>query len=137
MSTKEDNVFVATFKDLPFHPVTILPVKMIELPQQHANTVHWLQALPLPIVAKSLNMAKFLDSSLKTLPCTKIRPALCENQSFFSLFQNVATFMKSHCVCLCYFLQYDEVFLISLLDSWANILFLWFQSMVVQSQNYL
>ena len=26
-----------------FHPILILPVKMVELPQQHANTtVHWL-----------------------------------------------------------------------------------------------
>ena len=60
-------------KDGQFHPILILPVKMIELLQQHANTVHWLQALPLPIVATGsiLNMAKFLDPPLKTLPCTK------------------------------------------------------------------
>ena len=25
-----------------FHPILILPVKMIELRQQHTNTVHWL-----------------------------------------------------------------------------------------------
>ena len=26
-----------------FHPILILPVKIVELPQQHANTtVHWL-----------------------------------------------------------------------------------------------
>ena len=36
-----------------FHPILILLVKMVELPQQHAiTTVHWLEALPLPIVAK-------------------------------------------------------------------------------------
>ena len=60
-------------KDGQFHPILILPVKMIELLQQHANTVHWLQALPLPIVATGsiLNMKKFLDPPLKTLPCTK------------------------------------------------------------------
>ena len=30
-------------KDEHFHPILILPVNMVELPQQHANTtVHWL-----------------------------------------------------------------------------------------------
>ena len=82
---------------------------MVELPQQHANaTVYWLQTLPLPVVAKSsiLNVAEFLDPSLKTLPCTEPSLASCENQ-YFLLFRNVPTFI---------FLQYDEVFLISLLD---------------------
>ena len=41
---------------------------------------------------------------------------LCENQYFFLYFENVATFIKSYCVFLCYFLQYDEVFLVSLLN---------------------
>ena len=96
-----------------FHPILFLPVNMVELPQQHANTtVYWLQTLPLPIVAKSsiLNVAEFLDPSLKTLPCTKTSPVSCENQSFF-LSRNVANYIESHCVFLCYFLQYDEVFL--------------------------
>ena len=35
---------------------------------------------------------------------------------FFLLFQNVPTFIESHFVSLCYFLPYDEVYLISLLD---------------------
>ena len=40
-----------------FHPVLILPVKIVELPWQHASTtVHWLQTLPLPIVAKSSHL---------------------------------------------------------------------------------
>ena len=97
----------------------ILPENMVEVPQQHPNvTVHWLQALPLSIVAKSsiLNVAEFIDPFLKTLPCTKTSLVSCKNQSFFLLFWNVATFIKSHCVFLCYFLQYDEVILISLLD---------------------
>ena len=62
---------------------------------------------------------------------------LCENQSFFLLFRNVATFIESHCVFLCYFLQYDQVFLISFLDVCYHYLVLWIQSMLVQSQNYL
>ena len=101
-----------------FHPILILPLKMVELPQQHANTVHSLQALLLPIVAKSsiLNIAEFLDSSLRTLLCTKTSPVLCEFQSFLLLFRNAANFIESHQVFLCYFLQHDEVFLISLLD---------------------
>ena len=63
-----------------------------------------------------LNVAEFLDPSLKTLPCTKTSPVLCEKKSFF-LFRNVANFIESHCVFLSYFLQYDEVFFIDFLDS--------------------
>ena len=73
--------------------------------------------LPLPIVAKSsiLNVAEFLDPPMKTSPCKKTSPVSCKNQSFFLLFQNVATFIESHCF-LFYFLQYDELILSSLLD---------------------
>ena len=102
-----------------FHPILILPVKMVELPQQHANTTaHWLWALPLLTVAKSsiLNVVEFLDQSFKRSPCTKTSLILCENQSFFWSFQNVANLIEYHFVYLCYFFQYDEVFLISLLD---------------------
>ena len=82
--------------------------------------------LPLPIAKSSiLNVAEVLDSSLKTSPCTKTTPVSCENQSFFLLFRNVVTFIKSHFVFLCYFLQYDEVFLSSLLDGcYHNIVFM-------------
>ena len=78
---------------------------MVELPQQHANTtVYWLQTLPLPVVAKSsiLNVAEFLDPSLKTLPCTEPSPASCENQ-YFLLFRNVPTFIESHCIFLTFY----------------------------------
>ena len=54
-----------------------------------------------------LYVAEFLDPSLKTSPYKKTCPVSCENQSFFLLFQNVATFIESHYVFLCYFLQYD------------------------------
>ena len=75
--------------------------------------------LPLSIVAKNsiLNVAEFLDPSLKSSPCTKTSPMSCENQHFFLLFRNLAAFIESHCVFLCYFLQYDEELLSSLLDS--------------------
>ena len=49
-----------------FRSILILPVKMVELLQQHANTtVHWLQAPPLTIAAKSsiFNVGEFLDLS--------------------------------------------------------------------------
>ena len=101
-----------------FHLILILSVKMVELPQQPANTtVHWLQTLPLPIVTKSsiLHVAEFVHPSLKKSPCMKSSPVSCETQSFFLLFRNIATFIESHCLLSCYFLQYDEVFLISLL----------------------
>ena len=55
--------------------------------------------------------------------------------SCFSLFRNVPTFIKSQ--YLCYFLQYDEVFLISFLDCCYHYLVVMDQSMVVQSQNNL
>ena len=93
-----------------FHQILILLVKMVELLQQHTNTsVNWSQILSLPILAKSsiLNVAEFLGPSLQTLPCTKTSSVLCGNQSFFLLFWNVASVT---------FLQYDEVFLINLLD---------------------
>ena len=80
-----------------FRLILILPVKMVELSQQHAYTIaHWLWALPLPIAAKStiLNLTEFLDLSLKTSPCTKTSPVWCKNQSFFLFFQNVATLSK-------------------------------------------
>ena len=94
--------------------------------------------MPLPIVAKSsiLNVSEFLYPSLKTLSCTKTSPVLCENHTFFLLFRNVTTFIESHCVYLCYFLQYDELFLISFSDQTVatTILFFWILSVVVQSQ---
>ena len=68
-----------------FHPILILPVKIVELPQQHANTtVYWLKTLPLPVAAKSsiLNVAEFLDPSLKTSPYTRTNPVSCENKHF-------------------------------------------------------
>ena len=67
-------------------------------------------------VAKSsiLNEAEFLDPSLKTLPCTKTSRVLCENHSFFLLFWNVATFIKSHCVflllCMVWWSIFDQLF---------------------------
>ena len=50
----------AAFKARLFSSDFSLPVKMVELPQQHVNTtVPWLQTLPLPILANSsiLNVA--------------------------------------------------------------------------------
>ena len=41
-----------------------------------------------------LNVAEFLDASLKTSPCTKTSPVWCKNQSLFLLFQNVAPLSK-------------------------------------------
>ena len=120
MSTKQESRSDAAFRHGHFYPILILPVKMVELSQQHANTtVHWFQALPLPIVAKSsiLNVTEFLDPSLKTSPCTKTSSVSYVNQYFLSLFRNFANFIESQFVFLCYFSQYYEVFFISLLDS--------------------
>ena len=48
-------------------------------------------------------------------PYTKTCPVSCENQSFFLLFQNVATFIVSHCVFPLPFTVWWSIF-ISLLD---------------------
>ena len=93
-------------------------VKMVELLQPDANTtVHWLQTLPLPIVAKSsiLNVAEFLDPSLKTSPCTKTSPA-CVKTSLFSYCFEMLLPLSKVLVFFCYFLQYDESVFDSLLD---------------------
>ena len=121
-----------------FNPILILPVKMVKLPQQRANTtVHWLWTLPLPIVAKSSILNVLLDLSLKMLPCMKTSAVSCENQSFSHYFKMLPPFSKVIVVFFCYFLQYAEVFFISLLDGCYHYLISWIQSMVVQSQNYL
>ena len=70
-----------------FHLILIFLVKMVELLQQHANTVHWLMALPSPIVAKSpiLDIAEFLDLPLKTSRCMETSLVSCENQSLWKV----------------------------------------------------
>ena len=89
VSTKLENKSDATFKAWSFYLILILYAKMVKLLQQYANTTaNCLQALPLPIAAKSciLNEAVFLDLSLKTSPCTKTGPVSCENQFLSLLF---------------------------------------------------
>ena len=44
-----------------------------------------------------LNMAKFLDPSLKTSPCTKTSPVSCKNQSFFIILKYCHLNRKSLC----------------------------------------
>ena len=50
-----------------------------------------------------VNVAEFLDLSLKTSPHTETNLVSRENQYFFLLFQNVVTVIKSHFVFLNYF----------------------------------
>ena len=59
--------------------------------------------------------------------------------SFFLFISKCGTFIKSHRVFLCYFLEYHEVLLSNFLDGCClscSLLFLWIQSMVIKSQNY-
>ena len=62
-----------------------------------------------PIITNSwkklhlLNVAEFLGPSLQTSPSMKTSSVSCGNQSFFFLFRNVATFIESCFVFLCYF----------------------------------
>ena len=91
------------------HPILVLPVKMVELPQQHVNTtVPWLQTLPLPILANSsiLNVAGIC--------LWKRRHA--RKPVFFSYYFEILPPLLTVIVFFCYFLQYDDVFLIDLLD---------------------
>ena len=71
---------------------------MVKLPQQDANTVLLIVSpsdgalskfLPLPIVAKSsiLNVAEFLGPPLKSSPCMKTSPVLCEISLFSYYFE--------------------------------------------------
>ena len=119
MSTKQEIVSDATFRAQPFSSDFKF---CMERQSSYCSNMQILLSIDFKPyhyqVAKSsiLSMAEFLDLSLKMLPCMKTSPVSCENQSFFLLFQNVASFIKSHCLFLCYFLQYDEVLLISLLD---------------------
>ena len=67
-------------------------------------------------VAKNsiLNEAEFLDLSLKTSPCTKL-VGFRVKTSLFSYYFEMLPLLSKVIVFFCYFLQYDEVFLISLL----------------------
>ena len=115
-----------------FHSILILLEKMVELPQQHANplvvntsdealsnTCYHCQLLQ----RAHLNMAEFLDPSLKSWLCTKNSLVSSENQSFFLLFRNMTFFIESHCVFLI-FLQDNKVSLISLLDCYHYLFFM-------------
>ena len=120
MFTKQESVSGANFKAWPFSSVFNFGCKdgrvttatckyglLVVSPTDDALC----KFLPLPVVAKSsiLNVAEFLDLPLGTSPYTKTSPVSCENQSFFLLFWNVVTFIESHCIFLCFFLQYYEV----------------------------
>ena len=85
-----------------------------------------LLSILLPTAEKSffLNVAEFLDPSLKSHHAWKLVWFRMKT-SLFLLFQNAATFIENHCVFLCYFLQYDEVFFWSAFYTFATtILFL-------------
>ena len=137
MSTNQENISDAIFKAWPFSSDFNFACK-----DSWVTTATCKYYCPLvvycPIAAKSsiLNVAEFLDPSLKMLPCTKASPVLCENQSFFLLFWKVATFIENHCFFLLLFTIWWSIF-----DHLFRLLlplscFLWIQSTLVQSQNY-
>ena len=79
-----------------FHPILTFLVKMVELPQQHANTtLSWLETLPLPIVSMSsvLNVAELLVCLSKHRHPRKLVRFYVKT-NIFLLFQNVATFFS-------------------------------------------
>ena len=125
--TREDEIDIDNMQ--------ILLQRQILLSCKHANTQLNMQIL-LSIGCKSyhnqllqssiLNVAEFLDLTLKTSSYMKTSLGVWTN-----LLKVIGFF--------CYFLQYDEVFLIRLLYRMLLplVCFLWIQSMIVQSCNYL
>ena len=100
----------------PFHPILILPLKMVELPQQHANTTVVKPTITNCCKELHLIVAAFLDLSLKTLPCTKPSPASCENQYFFLIISKSCNlYRKPLCFSDLFFTVWWGI-LISLLD---------------------
>ena len=89
--------------------------------------------LPLPIAVKSsiLNVAEFLDLPLKTLPCTETNPVSCKNQSYY--FEMRSPLSK---VSITFYNMMKYLY-VAFWTFASTILFLWTQSMVIQSQNYL
>ena len=128
MSTKQEIISDAIFKAWPFSSDFNFACKQNQV---IATTCKYYCPLVvnltiLVILAKSsiLNEATFWDPPLKMLPCTKSIQVSCENQSFFLLFWNVAIFIK---VIVFFYVTFYT----------TTVLFLWIQSMVFQSQNYL
>ena len=107
-----------------FHPILILPVKMVKLLQQHAKiTVHfitncWKELLP--------KCSRVLRSIFEKSPCMKTSLISYENQSFFYYFEMLPLLLEV-IVFLCYFLQYDEVFFWSVF-TWLLPLFCFYRS---------
>ena len=98
MSTKQLYLMLPS-RHAHLHLILILPVTIFELLQQH--TKYYSPLLVNPInknCCKELcHVAESLGPSLKTSPWTKTSLVVCENWSFFLLFQNVATLIKSQC----------------------------------------
>ena len=75
-----------------FHPILILPVKMVKLLQQHAKiTVHfitncWKELLP--------KCSRVLRSIFEKSPCMKTSLISYENQSFFCYFKMLPLLLK-------------------------------------------
>ena len=113
MSTEKKVYLMLPSKHGHLYQILILPLKMVKSLQQHENaSVHWLKALPLLIVAKSciLNLAEFLDLSLKTLPCTKTSLTSCESQYFFLILKFCYLFQKLLCFYLFIFTVWWSIF---------------------------
>ena len=122
-----------------FHLILILPVNMVELPQQHANIVHWLQVLPLPIVAKSsiLNIAESLEPFFKLRHARKLvqfRLKISLFSYYFEMRPPLSKVIRFFGVTYYNLMKY---FRLAFQTVATTILFLWIQSMIVRSQNYL
>ena len=106
MSTKQESVSRATFKAWPFSSIFNFACKDIRVttatckycllvvsPSDEALC----KFLPLPTVTKSsiLNVEEFLDLPLKTPPCMKTSPVLCETSLFSYHFEMWPPSLKS------------------------------------------
>ena len=112
MSTKQETVSDAAFKACPLSFDFNFVCKDGQVTS--AKCKYYCPLVVNPMITnccKELcHVAEFLGLSLKMWPCKKTSPLLCKNQSFFLLFRNVATLIKSHCVLLLLFTPWWSIF---------------------------
>ena len=109
MSTKQEIVSDAAFKASPFSSDFNFACKDGQVTATRCKYYCPLVANLTITNAKSsiLNVAEFLDPSLKTFPCTKTSPARVKT-SLFSYYFEMWLPLSKVIVFFCYFLQYNE-----------------------------
>ena len=99
MSTKQESESDVAFKTWPFSSDINFASKSCQVTA--ATCKYYWPLIVSPTITNCckelhLECGRILDLPLKTFPCTETSLVLCENQSFFLLFQNGATFIGSN-----------------------------------------